>query len=102
AGQDVPQLTANVTAVNNNIATVTNGNSPTAAQVQADLATIPALGTNVSVTGDGINGYRVAFNSGLAVSNTNFLTDAVTGGLTVSTSALDGIAKITAAQLQTN
>src|SRR5439155_25026697 len=68
----------------------------------ADLATIPALGTNVTVTGDGINGYRVAFNSGLAVTDTNFLTDAVTGGLTVSPSTLDGIAKITAAQLQTN
>jgi autotransporter-associated beta strand protein len=96
------QLTSAVTGgVTTPVVTTTPGvaGSPTAAEVEANLRTIPALAGNVIVVGPGGGPFKVFFGNGLTGEQVPPITVAVTGG-TVGTIAQDNFAQVSRLEVQ--
>lgn len=91
-GVNVDPLTASVGGTATaSVTSATDGAAPTAAQVQASLATITALGTNVTVTAAASGGYHISVRSLGNISPID-VTTTTTGGVSgsIATTA-DGI-----------
>jgi hypothetical protein len=91
SGVDVNQLTAATSGTATaNVTSPTDGASPTPAQVQASLATIAALGTNVTVTASPGGAYSISVRSLGNIQPIDVTT--TTGGLSASVvTTIDGI-----------